>query len=460
MLTLSAVAARSPHRAALIDAGRVISFLALLERAEALAAQLRLDTQGNAPIAFVAKNDLTTVALAHALLERNVGILPLQPRLTSVEQLRLVQLAGARWVEVSGSSARDVAVAVPSDRVRQAPSVVTNAQLLIATSGSSGAPKLVRLSRAALVAAAHSSVAHLEMTASDRWLLSLSLAHIGGFMILVRCLAAEAAVILAEPGASPSDLVRVIEGESATLASLVPTQLERLLAHPIAPARSTLRAILVGGAPTPGPLLRRARAAGLPVLLTYGMSEACAQITTQPLSDLRRGSIFEDAGIALPGAEVKIDDDTICIRGPQLFDGYLPDLGPALDAEGWFKTSDRGQLSEASRLIPLGRNDDWVVTGGEKVSALEVEAAISELPLVQSACVLALPSDEWGQVVAAAVVVDSSAEWPQCLETIQRRLAERLASFKCPKRWLRLEELPRLPTGKVDRVALRARFEG
>lgn len=460
VLTLSAVVARSPHRVALLGDGLTLSFAELYERVEIVAAELQLGVRATGPIAFVAKNDAMTVALVHALLERRIGVLPLHPRLTRIEQSRLIQLAGARFVQVSESSVHELADPFGPTSTQQPPSVAVKAQLLIATSGSSGSAKLVRLSRAALEAAALSSVAHLAMNPGDRWLLSLGLAHIGGFMILLRCLAAEAAVVLGEPGATASELAGVLERQCVSLASFVPTQLERLMAHPIDSVRLRLRAILVGGARTPGSLLRRARARGLPVLLTYGLSEACAQITTQPLSDLLLESASEDAGVVLPGAEVKIEENAICIRGPQLFDGYLPDLGPTLDSDGWFKTSDLGYFDKAARLVPLGRSDDWVVTGGEKVSTLEVEAAILDQPLVQSASVVALPSEQWGQIVAAAVVVDPSADWTLFLEAIQHRLSERLATFKRPKRWLRLDELPCLPTGKVDRVALRARFDG
>lgn len=469
MLTLSQVAREHPDEIALVIGDASISFAKLFDKAEAIATELELVRYDARPLAFVAHSELATVALIHALLERRIPVLPLLPRLTESEQRHLVDCAGARWLKWSErdqpgttvlgatvldvSAARPAAVSIASD----AGSWSEGTQLLIATSGSAGTPKLVRLSGQAIEAAAKASIAHLRMTSKDRWLLSLALAHIGGFSILVRCLLARATVVLTEPGAKPGTLVRLIENSAATLASFVPTQLERLVSEHPKPIRSKLRAVLVGGANTSSGLLARARQHGIPALATYGLSEACAQVTTQPLSDLEQSSVLDDAGIALPGVEISVRDATIWIRSASLFDGYIPDLGPALDANGWFETADAGRIVDG-RLVPLGRKDDCVVTGGEKIAPLEVERALRSLSTVRQAVVVALPDARWGQIVAAALVLDPSVSWPECLHEIQGGLAQDLARFKHPKRWLRLSEMPLLPNGKLDRVAIRAEF--
>jgi o-succinylbenzoate---CoA ligase len=483
-MRLSAISERNREGTALIDGNDCVTFAKLFDKSEALAASLGLDQAGSPAVAFVADNDTTSVALFCALLERRIATLPLNPRLSVAEQRTLVGLAQARWLTRNNQGFCDVRAAdghapplsdqspSPPRSVRtesvcgaspaaQAACVCSTGkpQLLMATSGSTGVPKLVQLSLAALVTAATAGVAHLGVTSRDRWLLSLGLAHIGGISIVLRCLLAEAPIVLAQPGLPAAELKRIIEQSGATLASLVPTQLDRLLSLSPVPRFPTLRAVLVGGAKAPLQLLERARTAGWPVLSTYGMSEAGSQVTTQPLTDLSCPHVIDDAGFPLPGVELKIEDGTILIRGPMLFDGYFADPCSAFDNEGWFRTGDFGRLTEAGRLVPLGRRDDCIVTGGEKVSALEVEVAVLSQSLVRAVAVVALSDDTWGQIVAAAVVADSevedSAQW---IRRLQAGLAQNLAPHKRPRRWLRLDRLPELPNGKIDRLAVAALF--
>lgn len=465
MLSLSELAQRNPRGTAVICGERSLDFANLFDKSEAIVSELELTRFADQPIAFIARSNVPTIALIYALMELRIPILPLHPRLTESEQRELIDAAGARWLEWPSSLASPDSLEIPKWRgegVSQSErsvrsSWVRDTQLLIATSGSSGKPKLVRLPRRALAAAARASVEHLQMTSRDRWLLSLGLAHVGGFSILLRCLAAECAVVVALPGLESDALAAVLSDSAVTLASFVPTQLERLLSAERRPLGSSLRAVLIGGAPTSPALLAKARAAGVPALATYGLSECCAQIATQPLSDLANAAPLDDAGVPLPGVELEIRAGRIWVRTESLFDGYLPESGPVLDRGGWFQTSDLGRISRG-RLIPLGRSDDCIVTGGEKVAALEVERALLRVSKICSAVVVGLPDPEWGQVVAAALVLEPGAAWPECLQTIERLLSTELASFKRPKRWLRLYEMPLLPSGKVDRSRIRAEF--
>lgn len=457
MLSLGAVARRNPSGTAVIEATSSLTFAKLFDKSEALASAMNLDRDVDTPVAFVAHNTSTSIALYFALLERKIPALPLNPRSTETECRSLVERVGARWVDPT-EPGRDVVL--PPTRDRGVPSATSRKpQLLISTSGSTGTPKLVCLSHAALEAAAAAAIVHLAMTAGDRWLLSLNLSHVGGVAILLRCLMCEATVALAEPGMPPESMVSRIAHARATLASLVPTQLDRLLGAEV-PSRSveSLRAVLLGGAHAPRRLVQRARAAGWPVLPTYGLSEAGSQICTQPLTDLNVETVADDAGIPLPGVELKIESGVICVRGAALFDGYLAESASPFDADGWFHTSDLGTMTDQGRLVPLGRRDDCIVTGGEKVSALEIESTLMELPWIRSAAVVALADASWGQVVAAAVVLEQSTDMAATLARIEAALAARLAPHKRPRRWLVLEALPLLRSGKLDRPAVRALF--
>lgn len=483
MLSLRAVARRNPNGTALLCNGDVRwSFAKLFDKSEALAFALDLDRHQSRPIAFVANNDPETVALLLALLERNITALPLSPRLTPSEQQDLVGIANAQWIKRSSPAQRHLLARAAGYSPDDSPELRVDGdrtQLLVATSGSTGQPKLVKLSATALEASARASIEHLQLCPRDRWLLCLNLGHIGGLAIILRCLIAEASVVLAEPGMSGEDFSEAIERYGVTLASLVPTQLVRLLdiERPYVPP--TLRAALVGGASTPQSLARRARALGWPILLTYGLSEAGSQVTTQPLSDLTRPGSTDampaasatppdddssdvgplgDAGSTVAGVELRLDEhDVIHIRGSTLFDGYLGEADSAVDSEGWFSTGDLGRLTATGRLVPLGRVDDRIVTGGEKVMPIEIEAQILRHPAVAAVTVVGIPDPDWGQIVAAAVVLADSTQ-TGILESIRCSLQTRLAPFKRPRRWLILPELPQLPNGKLDRRAVAARF--
>jgi O-succinylbenzoic acid--CoA ligase len=303
------------------------------------------------------------------------------------------------------------------------------------------------------------------MSSTDRWLLSLNLSHIGGYSIVTRCLYSGATVVLSPAGLGAEALAHWVETERVTLLSLVPTQLQRLLALPKLPPMNQLRAVLVGGAPCPVRLLEEARRRGIPALTTYGLSESAAQVTTQPLTDLSRRETTSDSGVPLGQSELRIVDGVLEIRGPTLFDGYFDPESPnvpkrPLTTDGFFSTGDLGMLAAGGRFVAQGRREDRIVTGGENVSPLEVEQALLNQPEVQDAVVVGLSDPEWGQVVAAAVVrrdnrIDCQPTW---FEELKTALRQHLAPYKCPKRWCCLAELPRLASGKLDRPSVAKQF--
>lgn len=478
-MSLPERAAENPDGIAARFEGGTLTFQALHERCRRLMTTLALERRSPGALTFVAQNDLDTFVLIHSLMLSGHTALPLHPRLTLPERDHLSRLAGAQWLERS-EAGWSVAQTAPDGRARphactrQGSSTAPSRpqQVLIATSGSEGASKLVSLSRDAIAAAAEANAIHLEMTPADRWLLSLNLAHIGGYSILTRCLHTGAAVVLGPSNLGLEPLCHLVEREQVTLLSLVPTQLQRLLAVKPTAQLSSLRAILVGGAACPTRLFNEARAQGLPVLLTYGLSEGAAQVTTQPLSDLASSTenhtssdATVDCGLPLAGVELRIVEDTLELRGPALFDGYVTNANAHLDRiglteDGFFRTGDLGHLTADGRFVPLGRRRDRIVTGGENVSPLELEAQLLLLPEVAAAAVVGIADPEWGQLVAAAVVhrEGSPLDEAQWLTLLGTQLRSQLAAYKCPKRWLCLPELPQLPSGKLDRTAVARLF--
>lgn len=378
--------------------------------------------------------------------------------------------------------------------------------MVLRTSGSTtGTGKLVGVSMDALVASARAT--HKRLGGPGIWVLALPAYHAAGVQVLVRAAVAGTRVFNAykEGGFDPQHLAQVIddacvaaadcdagssfdddavspcaggvggEAEGALAAddsgracpvytSLVPTQLRRALDdEQLRGALARLDAVLIGGAAADAQLLEQAKAAGIRVVTTYGMSETCG------------GCVYD--GQPLPGVSMDVDQATgaIWLSGPMLATGYLGDeeltrrcfvsrpqaqvdAGAGEPTRRWFITSDRGQIVDG-RLQVLGRLDDVIISGGIKVEPGPIEALLALNPLVSECAVVGLPDLQWGQVVTAVVVpasmpglgrVDEGA----ILAQIRVYLEQKLSGAQCPKQVLLADALPYKGIGKVDRRAL------
>lgn len=314
--------------------------------------------------------------------------------------------------------------------------------VVIGTSGSTGEPKLVGLSAAALRASAEATANRLGGTAA--WLLALPAEHVAGVQVIVRAVLAGADPVVQDlragfgPDAFAAATAQLPDGRRHT--SLVPTQLLRLLDDDagLAALRS-YAAVLVGGAALDPTLGERARAAGVHVVTTYGMSETAG------------GCVYD--GVPLDGVLLDIDaGGRIRLGGPTLATGYLGRPADTAFADGRFHTGDLGRIRDG-RLEVLGRADDVIITGGANVAPAAVERVLAAQPGVRAACVVGVADPEWGQIVAAAVVrgPGSPADWTGPLRSAVR--AE-LGRDAVPRRWHELDALPVRGIGKPDRTAV------
>ena len=314
----------------------------------------------------------------------------------------------------------------------------SGAASVVFTSGSSGRAKGARLTMGNWEAAARASAEHLAHDESDTWLLAMPLHHVAGLSIIVRSAYAGGAVRML-PGFEPTSVARELRS-GVTMVSVVPTMLNRLLEVDPGPYEG-LKGVLVGGGPIPDGLLERAAGAGLPVLPTYGLTETCGQVAT-----LRPGSVLENRAHPLPGVELRIEpDERIAVRGPMVSPGYVGE--PDRDQGAWFVSGDVGSLDEDGAVRVTGRADTVIVSGGENIDPGVVEDVLSRIHGVDASLVLGLPSDEWGMEVVCLYVGEAS---PTRIETYLRH---RLAGFMIPKRWRRVEALPRTSMGKPDQAA-------
>ena len=417
-MTLSIVdAARDAATATAVHDGATrVSFAALAARAAATA--LPSAALGHAA-ALVAHTDLATVAALAAALERRQPLGLLAPRATAADH--------------ADQRARLAATPVPPDTA-----------FVVFTSGSTGRAKAVVLSRAAALGAAAISAAHLGWRDDDAWLAPLPLAHVAGLAIVVRCLVARRAIVLGDAAA--------LADPQVTLASLVPTQLAQRLDDPAWRPSPRLRAILLGGAAAAPALVARARARGLPIVTTYGMTETFGQVATGDAT-----TPPDAIGRALPGVTLVGGTATapapLAVRSPALMTGYLDEPTPPL-ADG-FVTRDLGYLDADGVLRVLGRADDVIITGGENVYPTAIEAALTALPGVLAAAVAGVPDAQWGERVAAAIVVTPAID--------RAALTAALATWPPhlrPRTLIELDALPLTASGKLDRRAVTDHLRG
>ncbi|MEJ2867567.1 o-succinylbenzoate--CoA ligase [Actinomycetospora sp. OC33-EN08] len=317
---------------------------------------------------------------------------------------------------------------------------------VVTTSGSTGTPKAVRLSGTALSASATSTAARLG--GEGRWLLALPAHHVAGIQVLLRSAraGAPAAVMDLREGFRPDAFAAAVAEAYPPVSrlSLVPTQLRRLLddAGPGLDALRRFDAVLIGGAAAEAALLARARTAGVRVVTTYGMSETCG------------GCVYD--GVPLDRVTVEIVDPDatgagrIVLGGATVAEGYQGPADPAFLPGRRFATSDLGRLGDDGRLQVLGRADDVIVTGGEKVPPAVVEQALLDVPGVREACVVGVPDPEWGaRVVAVVAGADLDPE------EVRGQVAPRLGRA-APRAVRVLDAVPLRGIGKPDRAAVRA----
>jgi O-succinylbenzoic acid--CoA ligase len=291
--------------------------------------------------------------------------------------------------------------------------------LVIATSGTSGAPKLVVLTHAAVEASARATSARLAIDPDrDRWLACLPLAHVGGLSVVTRALATGTPCTVHDR--FDADAVLAAARAGCTRTSLVPTALAR-----VDPA--AFRTILVGGqAPPP---VRPAN-----VIATYGLTET--------------GSGIAYDGVPLDGVEVRVVEGEVHVRGAMLLRTYRDGVDPK-DGDGWLPTGDAGSF-EAGRLHVDGRMGDLIITGGENVWPASVERALATHPDVVEVVVTGRADREWGQRVVA-IVVPSDHLAPPGLEDLRRHVKEQLPAYAAPRELELVDALPRTPSGKPRR---------
>ncbi|UFS93248.1 AMP-binding protein [Nocardia huaxiensis] len=382
------------------------------------------------------------------MLTTAVPAVPLRPVVLPADPEQAVDLL-QREIERIHRDGRAIAPLTSAEQGQGLPETVPGSTaVVLSTSGSSGVPKRTMLSRSALRASARASSARLG--GAGDWLLCLPAGFVAGFQVVSRAVLGGTRVLAL--GSGPFDAAGFAAatrrlGAGPRYTSLVPTQVKRLLVDPAGRAAlARYDRVLIGGAPLDPDSDRRLREI-TGAVVTYGMTETCG------------GCVYD--GLPLDGVRVRVADGVIHLGGDVLADGYLDAAAGEAgqfyteDGQRWYRTADRGHWADGL-LVPTGRLDDLINTGGVKVSALAVEQALGAMDSVDSAVVLGLPDPEWGEQVGAYVVprAGCSADAAALCATVR----ERLGRAAVPKRIVVGETLPLLPNSKVDRRSVRARL--
>jgi len=336
------------------------------------------------------------------------------------------------------------------------------------TSGTTGFPKGALLTHAGMLANAWGISGRLNVTADDRWTSIIPLFHCAGCIMCVLGTVQRGSCYVGVPSFAPTEMFEIVQGEKCTMLSGVPTSHIAMLEHPERGNYdlTTLRAGTCGGADTDPDLLRRcAENFPLPgVVQVYGQTEASTLIS---LADCTGPERFDTCGPPLPGAKVRITDPQtgteltageigqIETHGPMVMRGYYgnPDAtAETIAADGWMRTGDLGYLTpEGNIVVAGGRLRDMIIRGGENIYPVEIENMLRAHPAVSDIAVFAVPDHYYGEIVGAAI--DLAAD--VTAEALRNYCDGRIAKFKVPAKFYRVESFPLTASGKIRKTELR-----
>ncbi len=466
---LSARSELSPDRLALSDGQKSWSFRQLNHYVGQLTTRLfQLGIRQHQRVSVLAESNMKTVAVMHALVRLGAILVPINPRLSPNDRNLLVQDADPTIFIGSHPDEPSLVKFVTFDELwhnlnhealyPSRPINLDDVQCIVYTSGTTGRPKGALISFGNIFASATYSSLHNGTAPSDLWLHVMPLFHIGGLSILFRSVIVGNGIVLL-PRFDSEQVLAMWTRYPISLVSLVPTMLYRLL-QISADFPSSLRLILLGGAPPSPSLVHRARALNLPVVLTYGLTETSSQVVTElPNTDTNDGS----GGHPIYPTEISILSDgkitrefrktgEILVKGPTVFKGYWRESQITAETfhEGWLKTGDVGFLNDNGTLTVMDRQKDLIIRGGENISPVEIERVFMAHPLIHDAGVLPVDDDEWGQVPVIMLVKEPQLTHEECRNWAQ----EHLSVIKRPTHYYEADSLPRTASGKLRRTEL------
>jgi len=333
------------------------------------------------------------------------------------------------------------------------------------TSGSTGSPKIVPIKRRQVLFGAESSSKNIKPAKNKFWLLCLPLNHVGGINVIYRSILYHSAVYLVRSFDADKIHKLLNENKSFEAASMVPTMLDNLLEHSFFRVQFNFKGLLLGGGPISMELINRSLTRGIPIVISYGMTETCAQIAANSM--LRPSGMYtpkQSVGRIFEPNQIEIRSENsqplpynesgyIWLKGPQVFDGYLDENmhSEYFDNDGWFNTGDIGHMNRKKQLFIENRRSDMIITGGENVNPVEIENLLNGIKSIKESAVIGVPDKKWGQKVVAFIVTqDDQTDF----DLIEKILRNSVRSFKIPKEFILMSALPKTETHKIKKGEL------
>lgn len=429
---LAASADAYPDAPAIITEQRTVSYRELDQAADGVASIVSSSGSfGVRAVAFWGERTIEAAAAVWGIPRAGVAAMAVDPRTSPSVAMDATRAAGVGglWTTPDGGFDRLMDRGNDGPMARPRP----EATYIVSTSGTEGHPRGVVLTDDNLAAAVAGSRQRLGNSRDDSWLCVLPLFHVGGLSILWRQAEAGAPVLLLDRFETESVAAAL---ESVTYASLVPVMLHRLVRT--GREWTGLAVALIGGAAADDRLLSVARAAGIPAVPTYGMTETCSQIATPAPGAALDGSV----GKALQGGEIRVvaggesvvgAEGQIEVRGPMVSRAYVGEADRAPDA--WLATGDIGKVDDEGRLTVIGRSDRVIISGGENVHPLAVERLLMANSAIHRARVFGRPDSEWGMLIVAEVESDVG------VEALEAWAAQKMSPNMRPREWRIVERV-------------------
>jgi len=335
---------------------------------------------------------------------------------------------------------------------------------IIFTSGSSAKPKGVKLSFNSFYQSGLIGDTILKHSTGDRWFASLPFYHVGGFSILTRALLFSVPIIIPR-SVQTDELIKSINEFNPTLTSFVSTQLKRLVDKKFKP-NPELKNVLLGGGYISNELIKQAIEIGWKITKVYGSTETTSFVTALSPEDFK--SKPGSAGKPIAPNKINIVDENnntlaenitgeVLISSPSLMQGYLNAQDEDKTKNEYFHSNDIGFIDDGGYLFLESRKSDIIISGGENINAFEVEKEILQHSSIRETAVFPLKSDEWGETVAAAIMLNEGINNFR-IEELKTFLKNKLADFKIPKKIFIVQELPKTELGKVEKKKLMEKY--
>ncbi|MBN1300820.1 MAG: acyl--CoA ligase [Melioribacteraceae bacterium] len=393
-----------------------------------------------------------SIKSTHFELNEIINSLNARHLITDQDSLMLENIHIIRITEVPGT---------PSDFSEKVEFNEDNDALILYSSGTTGKSKPLLLNYKSFIESYNAISKYDLYSNDDRFLASLPFNHIGGFSIIIRAFLSKATLLIPDS----TDYVSVgifMQNYNPSIMSVVPTSLKRMLDANITPGKN-LRSIYVGGAASDNKLISKAVEKEFPVVKVYGSTETCAMVCAfRPAEEKQNvsasGYALGDNKIYIRGEDGKYlannQPGEVVVRSKSLFKEYYNDRAATVNAkkDDCYFSDDLGFIDENGLLTVVGRVDDVIISGGEKIFPGEIENELMKFEEVMDCCVIGIPDDVWGQKVTAYVVVNDTDSVSD--QKIKSALKTKLTGYKIPKIIYIVDSLPYNSFGKIDRKKL------